>query len=162
MKRQSCIFLDRDGVINYERGDHTFLPEDFIINDGVFEALQVLKNKGFIFIIVTNQSGIALGKYTQQQMDACHQKLTEEAKKYQISFEAIYYCPHHPTISKCLCRKPDSLLLEKAIDRFNIDISTSWLIGDKQRDMDAASKVNVKSILIKPNQNINTILHDIL
>lgn len=159
MKKQACIFLDRDGVINFERGEHTYLLNDFTINVGLFEALQKLKDKGYIFIIITNQSGIAIGKYNEQQMNACHQYLIDEAKKHHIQFEAIYYCPHHPSISKCLCRKPDSLLLEKAIHRFHIDINGSWFIGDKQRDADAATKVGVKSILIEPNRNINEILH---
>ena len=162
MKKQACIFLDRDGVINYERGEHTYLVDDFIINDGLFEGLQKLQHKGFVFIIITNQSGIALEKYTKVQMDACHHKLIEEANKQGIKFEAIYYCPHHPSVSKCLCRKPDSLLLEKAIAKFNIDVNASWFIGDKQRDADAAIKVGVKSILILSNKNINEILHLIL
>jgi D-glycero-D-manno-heptose 1,7-bisphosphate phosphatase len=95
-------------------------------------------------------------------MDACHHILIEEANKQGIKFEAIYYCPHHPSVSKCLCRKPDSLLLEKAIAKFNIDVNASWFIGDKQRDADAAIKVGVKSILLPSNQNINEILHLIL
>jgi D-glycero-D-manno-heptose 1,7-bisphosphate phosphatase len=159
MKKQACIFLDRDGVINIERGEHTYLLKDFKINAGLFEALQKLKKRGYLFIIITNQSGIAIGKYTEEQMHACHQMLIEEANKHQIKFDAIYFCPHHPSVSRCLCRKPDSLLLEKAIHRFNIDIAASWFIGDKQRDADAASKVGVKSVLIEPNRNINDILH---
>lgn len=162
MKKQKCIFLDRDGVINFERGEHTFLTKDFKINTGFFEALQILKQNGFIFIVITNQSGIALNKYTESQMNACHQLLMTEAKKHNINFEAIYYCPHHPSISNCLCRKPDSLLLEKAINRYHIDIQASWFIGDKQRDADAATKVGVKSIVIPSNKNINEVLHLIL
>jgi D-glycero-D-manno-heptose 1,7-bisphosphate phosphatase len=162
MQKKSCVFLDRDGVINFERGEHTYLEDDFIINEGVFEGLQKLKLRGFIFIIVTNQSGIALNKYTTTQMDVCHQKLITLAHQNNVKFEAIYYCPHHPSISLCLCRKPDSLLIEKAIAKFNIDIDTSWFIGDKQRDIDAAHKVGLKSILISSNKNINDVLHLIL
>lgn len=162
MKKQACVFLDRDGVINFERGEHTYLISDFVINDGFFEALQKLKQKGYIFIIITNQSGIALNKYTVEQMNACHEFLIKEAKLINLKFEAIYFCPHHPSVSKCLCRKPDSLLLEKAIDKFNIDVNSSWFIGDKQRDAEAAERVGVKSVLIKSNTNINEILHLIL
>jgi D-glycero-D-manno-heptose 1,7-bisphosphate phosphatase len=162
MEKLSCIFLDRDGVINVERGEHTFKIDDFIINDGLFESLVKLKEKGYIFIIVTNQSGIALNKYSVEQMNECHRKLIDAAKKYNIHFKAIYFCPHHPTVSNCLCRKPDSLLLEKAIARFNINSNTSWFIGDKQRDIDAAHKIGVKAILIKSNSNINEVLHLIL
>lgn len=162
MKKQACIFLDRDGVINFERGEHTFLTKDFIINEGFFEGLIRLKQKGYIFIIITNQSGIALNKYTEAQMNACHALLVDEARKHDLKFEAIYYCPHHPSVSKCLCRKPDSLLLEKAISRFNIDVENSWFIGDKERDAEAAIKVGVRPILIAPNSNINEILNVIL
>lgn len=162
MKKQACVFLDRDGVINVERGDHTYLVEDFKVNEGLFEGLQKLQQKGFIFIIITNQSGIALKKYTTAQMDLCHKKLVDEAHQYDIKFEAIYHCPHHPSVSLCLCRKPDSLLLEKAIAKFNIDITMSWFIGDKQRDADAAKKVGVRSILVPANKNINEVLHLIL
>lgn len=162
MKKQACIFLDRDGVINFERGEHTYLLEDFIINEGLFEGLIKLKQKGFIFIVITNQSGIALNKYTIQQMDACHQLLIEKAKQHDIIFEDIYYCPHHPSVSKCLCRKPDSLLLEKAIHKYNIDPGISWFIGDKQRDVEAAKKAGVQAILIASNTNINEVLNLIL
>lgn len=162
MNTQACIFLDRDGVINHERGEHTFRLEDFIINKGLFEALISLKEKKFIFIIITNQSGIGLGKYTIEQMNLCHNYLQLEAEKNNIHFEEIYFCPHHPSVSNCLCRKPDSLLLEKAINKYNIDINKSWFIGDKQRDIEAANKVGVKSILIQSNQNINEILHQIV
>jgi D-glycero-D-manno-heptose 1,7-bisphosphate phosphatase len=162
MSKKACIFLDRDGVVNRERGDHTYDINDFVINDGLFEGLLKLKEHQFIFIIVTNQSGIALNKYTEEQMHACHRKLIEEAQSYDIEFKAIYFCPHHPDISRCLCRKPDSLLLEKAIDTFDIDPLKSWFIGDRQRDTDAAVKAGVKPLLIKSNQNINEVLHLIL
>lgn len=162
MTKQACIFLDRDGVVNVERGDHTYDVNDFIINEGLFEGLQKLRQRNYIFIIITNQSGIALKKYTVEQMHACHQKLIEAAQHHGISFKAIFFCPHHPDISRCLCRKPDSLLLEKAIAQFNIDITKSWFIGDRQRDADAALKVGVKPMMIHANQNINEILHLIL
>jgi len=162
MNKKSCIFLDRDGVINFEKGDHTYLINNFIINEGLFEALKKLRDKGFIFIIITNQSGIATQKYSVEQMNACHKKLIHEATRHQIKFEEIYFCPHHPSISKCLCRKPDSLLIEKAINKFNVEVNSSWFIGDKQRDVEAATKAGVKAILIEPNKNINEVLHLIL
>lgn len=159
MDKIACIFLDRDGVINVERGDHTYVTSDFKINDGLFEGLQKLKKKGFIFIIITNQSGLAIQKYTKAQMDACHDLMIKQAKTFDIKFEAIYFCPHHPAISACLCRKPDSLLLEKAIARFNIDVNRSWFIGDRERDIEAGTKVGLKTILMISNQNINEVLH---
>ncbi len=159
--KKACIFLDRDGVINRERGDYTFLLNDFVINPGVWQALKILKNRGYIFIVITNQSGIALQKYTISQMQECHNYMFQEALINEIFFQEVYYCPHHPSISNCLCRKPNSILLERAICRFNIDISQSFFIGDKQRDIEAAEKTGVKGILINSNTNLCEILAQI-
>ena len=84
-----------------------------------------------------------------------HHYLEEEMLKYDIHFEEIYYCPHHPDYNgNCLCRKPGSQMLEKAIARFNIDPSQSYFIGDKQRDVDAGSAVGVKGILVESNPDL--------
>ncbi|KAA5547397.1 D-glycero-alpha-D-manno-heptose-1,7-bisphosphate 7-phosphatase [Adhaeribacter rhizoryzae] len=146
MQLNKCVFLDRDGVLNEERGDYTYRVEDFNIITGVPEALQILKAAGYRLVIVTNQGGIAKGLYTKTNMLACHQKL-QQACNYLI--DAIYYAPAHPSVSASLARKPDSLMLEKAIARFNLDITQSWLVGDQHRDILAAQKVGVKPIWIK-------------
>ncbi|MDQ3290396.1 MAG: HAD family hydrolase [Bacteroidota bacterium] len=147
MTKQKCVFLDRDGVLNVERGDYTYLPEDFILEEKVPEALALLKQLGFLLIVVTNQGGLAKGLYTKAQMEVCHQKLQQNCN-YVI--DAIYYAPSHPAISASLSRKPDSLMLEKAIAKFNIDPKKSWLVGDQLRDMQAAEKVGVNGILVGP------------
>lgn len=149
-----AVFLDRDGVLIRERGDYNYLPEHFIINDGVVEALQILQQKNFLLIVVSNQSGVAKEIYTNEAVEQFHDKLSVELKKDGINFSEIYYCPHHPNISLCLCRKPDSLMLEKALARFQINPAESFLIGDAQRDITAAQSAGVKSFLIKPNQNL--------
>ncbi len=151
---KKAIFLDRDGVINKEIGGWVFRSEDFEINKDVTEALEILKGKGFIFIVVTNQSGIAKGIYKTEDVEFLHQKMNRILLESGILIKEIFFCPHHDETGKCLCRKPDSLMLEKAIAKYEIDVSKSYLIGDKDRDIEAASRVGVKGLLIEPNSSV--------
>lgn len=140
-----CVFLDRDGVINKDRVNYAYDLEHFIIIDGVIESLKALKNAGYRLIVVTNQSGIAKGIYTREQMRACHDYLQQACGNI---IDHIYYSPCHPSISESLTRKPDSLMLEKGIARFQADIDSSWLIGDKGRDIVPARKMGLKTIQV--------------
>ena len=144
-----CIFLDRDGVLNVERGDYTFHPEDFIIPEGVPEAIERIKTAGYLAIVVTNQAGISKGLYTREQMNVCHNILLEKTAKL---IDKIYYSPYHPSFSESLTRKPETLMLEKAIAKFDIDPSQSWLIGDRARDIECGQRMGLKTILITHNQ----------
>lgn len=155
-----AIFLDRDGVINVERG-YTHLLEDFVILPDLVEVLQTFQKKGYLLIIISNQSGIAKDLYKQTDVEVLHKYLVEELKKHKIIFSEIYYCVHHPDVSRCICRKPDSLFVEKGLARFNIDPKKSYFIGDKDRDVEAAAKAGVKGILIESNISLKTILHQI-
>lgn len=145
MQKQKCVFLDRDGVLNRERGEYTYLPEDFEVIPGVPEALAQLKQHGYLLIVITNQAGIAKGLYQKSHVLACHQKLQEACR---AKIDAIYFAPNHPNYSSSLARKPDSLMLEKAIAKYNIDPEQAWMIGDSLRDLEAAQKVGVKAILV--------------
>jgi D-glycero-D-manno-heptose 1,7-bisphosphate phosphatase len=148
-----AVFLDRDGVLIRERGDYNYLPEHFIINEGVSEALKILQRKDFLLIVVSNQSGVAKGIYSHETIQNFNDRIVSELGKGGIKISEVYYCPHSPVYSLCLCRKPLALMLEKAIARFQINAEESFLIGDAQRDIDAANAVGVKSYLIKPNDN---------
>jgi len=160
MIKNKAIFLDRDGVINVERG-YTNRLKDFIILPDLVEVLKILKQKGFLLIVVSNQSGIAKGLYTQQDVEVLHDYLISELKKSNVVLDEIYYCVHHSDISRCICRKPDSLFVEKALARFNIDSAQSYFIGDKERDVEAGEKAGVKGILIDANVSLKTILNKI-
>ncbi len=155
-----AVFLDRDGVINVERG-YTHRLEDFVILPDLIEVLQLLQKKGYLLIVVSNQSGIAKGLYTQQDVETVHQFMQNELTKSGIRLSEIYYCVHHPDVSKCICRKPDSLFVEKGLARFNVDSKQSYFIGDKERDTEAAEKAGVKGILIESNISLKTILDQI-
>lgn len=146
-----AILLDRDGVINRERDDYTYRMEDFEILPGVTDALSLLQKKGYLLIIISNQSGIAKGIYSIDDVEKLHEYLKKQLQKQGIKIEEIYYCPHHPEYGSCICRKPDSLLVEKALARFNVDPEKSYFIGDKERDVFAGKKAGVKGILIASN-----------
>jgi len=143
-----CVFLDRDGVLNRERGDYTYEVEDFDLLPGVVDALKRLKDRGYLLIVITNQAGISKGRYDRFQMEACHLYLQ---KSCDDCIDAIYYCPYHPTISSSISRKPDTLMFEKAIAKFSIDPTQSWMIGDKERDIIPANKFGINTVLIEEN-----------
>jgi D-glycero-D-manno-heptose 1,7-bisphosphate phosphatase len=145
-----CIFLDRDGVLNVERGDYTYLPEDFILVDGVPEAIRKIKAAGYLAIVITNQAGISKGLYTREQMAVCHEILMKHTDQL---IDKIYYCPYHPAITASLSRKPDTLMMEKAIARYDIDPAQSWFIGDRPGDIECGRKMGLKTILISNSQN---------
>lgn len=152
--RRKAIFLDRDGVINRERGTYTFRKEDFEFNADVFTVLKKFLDEGFLLIIVSNQGGIAKGLYSREETEDLHALMLSDLESRHISIAEVYYCPHHSDLEACLCRKPGSLLLEKAIARFGIDAESSFLIGDHERDAEAAGRVNIQAILIGPNQSL--------
>lgn len=151
-----CVFLDRDGVINRDRVDYAYDLTHFEMLPNVAEALARLKQAGFLLVIVTNQSGIAKGIYKRQDMEACHQYMHEQT--YHI-IDKVYYAPHHPSVTESLTRKPDSLMFEKAIARFDIDPHQSWMIGDKERDITPAYNLEIPSILISPEHKSTKALY---
>ncbi|OFX20916.1 MAG: histidinol phosphate phosphatase [Bacteroidetes bacterium GWA2_31_9b] len=149
-----AIFFDRDGVINFDPGDYTYQLDEFKINDGIIENLKRLVETGYLLIIITNQGGIAKQIYSHDNVEKIHEYLANELKKSGIELTEIYYCPHHSDVEKCLCRKPGSLFIEKAIARFNIDQKKSYMIGDKMRDVEAAENAGIKGIKVDLNENI--------
>lgn len=159
---KKVIFLDRDGVINDPK-DHYYVYKikDFVINRGLIEGLHTLQERGYEFVIITNQGGISRGEFSVEDVDKLHAHLVSEFRSQGIEFAAIYYCPHHHTIEKCLCRKPEPLMLEKAIATLDIDPEHSWFIGDKQSDIEAGERAGVNTILIEKNQDIREVLDQI-
>ncbi len=145
VKENPCIFLDRDGVINRDRVNYAYRLPNFAILPRVPEALRRIKAAGYRLVIVTNQSGIAKGIYTREQMQICHDYMNMVTGHM---VDDIYYAPYHPSVSESLTRKPDSLMLERAMAKFNIDPARSWMIGDKERDLVPAQQLGIPGILI--------------
>lgn len=144
---QKAVFLDRDGVINIDKA-YVYRKEDFEFCQGVFEALKHFQSLGYLLIIVTNQSGIARGYYSEKDFETLMAWVQEELLHVNIKIDAIYHCPHAPD-EGCSCRKPKSGMFEEAIRAFDIDVRQSWMIGDKPSDIEAACHVGIeKTILI--------------
>ena len=150
-----AIFLDRDGVINDGTLYYTYRKEDFKFNRGIFTGLQMLRDAGFIFIVITNQAGVAKGIYTEKDVESLHTYMCDELRKRGIEIAAVYYCPHYPEISgPCECRKPGTKMIDDAVAQFNIDRSASFLIGDGERDIEAAHRAGITGIKIGKNESI--------
>jgi len=149
MIMNKCIFLDRDGVINVDCVDYTYKVEEFKIIDGVVEALQRFKKDGYLLIVITNQSGIAKGIYGHEDVAQCHDYFQKECGSL---IDEFYYCPYHQSVTESLTRKPETLMFEKAIAKYNISIPDSWMIGDKERDLIPAHKLGLKTILISDKE----------
>ncbi|WP_017732679.1 D-glycero-alpha-D-manno-heptose-1,7-bisphosphate 7-phosphatase [Nafulsella turpanensis] len=145
-----CVFLDRDGVLNKDYVDYVFSAEKLEILPGVTESMRKLKEAGYLLIVITNQSGIGKGIYRREQMHETH-RLIQEASGNLISH--FYYAPGHPSISETLSRKPGTLMFEKAIARFDINPASSWMIGDKDRDLVPAKKLGIKTIQVDYNDS---------
>jgi len=155
---QKAIFLDRDGVINV---DHAYVHkiEDFQFIEGVFEACQYFIEQGYIIVVVTNQSGIGRGYYTETQFNVLSQWMCDEFTRHNVLISKVYFCPHHPSNAEpeylldCQCRKPRAGMLMQAIKEFNINVGESVMVGDKISDIHAARAADVKTaILVESGQ----------
>lgn len=144
--KKKCVFLDRDGVLNADDQYYTYRLEDVVVLEGVAKALKKLKEAGYLLIVITNQAGIGKGQYGPAEVRAVHQKIQEETGHL---LDDLYFSPHHPDYSShSLRRKPDSLMIERAMAKYDIDPAQSWMIGDKISDVAAGRKVGAKTIFI--------------
>ncbi|MXV51247.1 HAD-IIIA family hydrolase [Pedobacter sp. HMF7647] len=160
MRKNKAVFLDRDGVLNQELGDYVCRVEDFVVLEHNFKPLKELQDRGYLLIVITNQGGLAKKWYTEDDLQSMHKKLREAYEANGIQLAEIYYCNHHPEYtSKCLCRKPGSLMLEKAAARFDAEPSKSYFIGDRERDVLAGEAAGITGILINSDQPISEVLH---
>jgi len=154
-----AILLDRDGVLNKEIGNYVYQLDKLEIIYGVVDVLKKCRDLGYIFVVVTNQSGIAKGIYGHADVKLIHDTMNKHFVAEGIEIKEFYYCPHHPDFSYCLCRKPGSIMVEKAITRYNIDPSRSFLVGDRDRDIEAGEVVGVKGIKIESNEGLSSLLN---
>lgn len=148
---RAAIFLDRDGVINHDPGDYTKHVGEFHLLPTVLEALRALKKKGFEFVVITNQGGIAKGLYAHEDVAEIHRELDRVCAANGTPLLGTFYSPHHPDFGESLSRKPGSLMVERACARFGIDPARSWMVGDKERDLEAGRGAGVRGWRIPVN-----------
>jgi heptosyltransferase-2 len=140
------VFLDRDGTINQDRG-YLASPEQFHFFPGAIESLTRLNHLGAQVILITNQSGLARGFLSESDLLAIHRKLETSLRAHGGWLDGVFFCPHHPD-EGCRCRKPNPGLIEQAQRSLPVDVSKSYLVGDKQSDMELALNVGSVGVLV--------------
>ena len=152
--KNKAIFLDRDGVINREIG-YLNKIEDFEFIDGVFDACNYYQRIGFLIIVITNQSGISRGFYSENDFIILNNWMINQFNKKNVDILDVFFCPHMPN-EHCNCRKPSPGLIIDAQQKYNIDLKRSWLIGDKETDIMAGNKAGIENtILVKTGHKID-------
>ena len=159
--KKRAAFLDRDGVINIDYG-YVHKWEDFHFCEGAIEGMKILLSLDFEIIIITNQSGIARGIFSEKQYFELTNKYLSELKQKGIHVQSVYHCPHHPYFSKkpfnnCDCRKPNPGLFKKALSNFNYSLEKSIAIGDNERDLIAAKRAGIKNKYLITSDNENNL-----
>ena len=165
---EKAVFLDRDGVINplifnISSGDYEspHNPEDFSVFTYVIKALRLLKQEGFLNIIVSNQPSVAKGKTTMAKLKKIENMLCQYSEEHGNLLDGYYYCYHHPKgiisryAKKCKCRKPGTMFIQKAIKKFNLDITKSYLVGDQDTDIKCGNAMNLYTIKINNKHTLN-------
>ena len=138
---QKALFLDRDGVINIDHG-YVSTIEKFEFTEGIFDLLRLFLDKGYLLFIVTNQSGIGRGYYSEEDFLTLTSWMLNEFKKEGIEISSVHYCNHAPE-ENCSCRKPATGMVDAILKERTISLKNSWLIGDKQSDIDLAHNAKI-------------------
>ncbi|MBA2341000.1 MAG: HAD family hydrolase [Pyrinomonadaceae bacterium] len=152
MKRPAA-FIDRDGTISEEVG-YINHPSRFRVFPYAAEAVRIINDAGWLAILVTNQAGVARGYFTEDLITVVHDRLRNELEANGAHLDAIYYCPHHPSVGEapfratCDCRKPQPGLILRAARDFEIDLTRSWMIGDRYSDTELARNAKLKAAFV--------------
>ena len=161
---QSAIFIDRDGTLNEDIG-YVSSPAQLTLYPWAAEAVRLINEAALKAIVITNQSGIARGMYTEEILDAIHQEMIEELATQGAKLDGVYYCPHHPKIGDsrytmaCDCRKPKTGMLDRAASEHDIDLSRSFVIGDKASDINLALNAGARAVLVLTGYGRETQAH---
>lgn len=161
MKRPA-VFIDRDGTINEQMGYINHLSR-FRIFAGVPEAVKLLNENNYLVIVVTNQSGVARGYFPPELVDEIHSFMEASLKKEGAKIDAIFFCPHYPRgkVNKyafeCDCRKPNTGMIKKALEMFDIDLANSYMVGDHFTDLEFARNSNIKGIMVKTGYGLGEV-----
>jgi D,D-heptose 1,7-bisphosphate phosphatase len=148
-----AVFLDRDNTIARDV-PYCSRPEDFELLPTVPEAIKLLNENGFKVIVITNQSGVARGYFTEEILNQIHKKMQDELALHGATIDSIYYCPHHPN-DKCDCRKPKTALFHKAAAEHNIDFGSSYMVGDMPLDTAAGKALECQTVLVTTGANVS-------
>lgn len=160
--KKAAVFIDRDGTVNEQMG-YINHPGRFRILPGVAEGVALLNQKDFLAIIISNQSGVARGYFPIQLVHEVHGLMKETLKEKGARIDGVFFCPHHPRGSvpefaiECHCRKPKTGLIEQACQAFDIDLSHSYVVGDRCLDIETAERSNLNGILVETGYGLGEI-----
>ncbi|MCB9060075.1 MAG: HAD family hydrolase [Halobacteriovoraceae bacterium] len=160
---RKAIFLDRDGTVIVDK-HYQYCPKSIEYFNDTFNSLKELQKNGFDLVLITNQSGIGRGKFTVDQMHDLHKQMNQDLESHGLDpFLDIFYCPHAPE-ENCECRKPGPVMILRACEKWNIDPTQSYMIGDKDIDVEAGTKAGVKSFKVdyKKKETLSNILSKII
>jgi D-glycero-D-manno-heptose 1,7-bisphosphate phosphatase len=146
---KKALFLDRDGIINIDKG-YVYKIEDFIFTDFIFDLALQYQQQGYLIIVITNQAGIARGYYTIEDFNVLTDWMVQKFYERGIHIAKVYFCPHHPDFTGvCECRKPNTGMILDAQKEFDIDLKNSILIGDKESDIEAGRRAEIGELILR-------------
>jgi D-glycero-D-manno-heptose 1,7-bisphosphate phosphatase len=160
--RRAAVFLDRDGTIN-EEVDFVRTPAELVLIPGAAAAIRRLNDAGLVTCVISNQSGVARGFYTEGDLIGIHAKLERDLAAAGARIDRIYYCPHHPTKGSppydvaCECRKPAPGMLVQGGREFGVDLARSFVVGDRDVDIQVARAVGARSVLVRTGYGLRTL-----
>lgn len=160
MKNNTAVFLDRDGTINEEVG-YLSRPDQLRLIPGASRAIRLINEGGMKAVVVTNQSGVARGYFSEEMVETIHGRLDEMLREKGARIDRFYFCPHHPVYGNgpykiaCSCRKPESGLFLRASEELDIDLARSYVVGDMLKDIDAGKRVGAKGVLVRTGYGRN-------
>jgi len=161
---RAAVFIDRDGTLNEDIG-YVSTPDDLFLYPWAAEAVRLINESGLLTVVITNQSGIARGMYTEETLDAIHSRMIRELGSQGARIDAVYYCPHHPEVGgvvyrvTCECRKPRTGMLDNAARELGIDLARSFVIGDKASDIKLAENAGARGALVLTGYGGETYAH---
>ena len=166
IKSQSrrAVFIDRDGTLNEDIG-YASRPEELVLYPWSADAVRLINDSGLFAVVITNQSGIARGMYTEKMLAEIHTTMIQELARQGARIDAVYYCPHHPDVGnhhyrrECDCRKPQPGLLKAAARDHDIDLARSFVIGDKASDIKLAEHTGALPALVLTGYGRETLAH---
>ena len=168
--KQRCIFMDRDGTINQYKG-LVYKGEDFTLEDCAVDAIRKINQSGRLGIVITNQPVVARGLCEIEDVENIHKKMETLLGKEGVFLDDVFYCPHHPDKgypeenpaykTPCECRKPKTGMIQKAAERYNIDLAGSWMIGDTTMDIQTGINAGMRTALVQTGEAGNDKKYDV-
>jgi histidinol-phosphate phosphatase family protein len=161
MNKKKAVFLDRDGVINKNKNDYVKTILELELFPSIEIPIKKLKNNGYLIIVITNQSALNRNLMNIRQLNEIHSYIQNYLSKFDVNVDKFYFCPHKPN-ENCSCRKPRNGMLIQAIKEFNIDPNLSWMIGDRDSDIQAGISIGCKTVKINNKINLDLAVDEIL